>query len=56
MVHAVHAFLRLAGYHHQFIKNFGAIAEPLTKLLRKDGFMWSPGAAQAFTALQHALT
>jgi hypothetical protein len=55
-VRAVHAFLRLAGYYRRFIKDFGTIAETPTKLLQKDGFWWSPEAAQAFAALQRALT
>jgi hypothetical protein len=32
----VRAFLSLAGYYRRFIKDFGAIAKPLTKLLRKE--------------------
>jgi hypothetical protein len=39
-VRAVQTFLRLAGYYLRFIKNYGAIAAPLTRLLRKDGFAW----------------
>jgi hypothetical protein len=45
----VRTFLRLVGYYHCFIKDFGIIADPLTKLL------W-PKATQAFSALQRALT
>jgi hypothetical protein len=52
----VRTFLGLEGYYRHFIKDFNAIAEPLTKLLRKEGFKWSPEAEHAFTALQHALT
>jgi hypothetical protein len=49
-------FLGLAGYYRRFIKGFGAIAEPLTKLLRKDAFQWTEAAAMAFAALKAALT
>jgi len=48
-------FLGLAGYYRRFIKDFGAIAAPLTRLLRKDAFLWSEAAASAFTALKQAL-
>jgi hypothetical protein len=55
-VRDVRGFLGLAGYYRRFIKNYGAIAEPLTRLLRKTGFRWSDEAAAAFQALQLALT
>jgi hypothetical protein len=55
-VRAVQTFLRLAGYYLRFIKNYGAIAAPLTRLLRKDGFAWGPDAEAALRELQRALT
>jgi hypothetical protein len=55
-VRAVCAFLGLAGYYHCFIKDFGAITEPLTRLLWKEGFKWSPKAELVFTTLQRTLT
>jgi hypothetical protein len=55
-VRDVRGFLGLAGYYRWFIKNYGAIAESLTRLLRKTGFRWSEVAAVAFWALQLALT
>jgi hypothetical protein len=48
-------FLGLTGYYRWFFKNYGAIAEPLTRLLRKTGFRWSDEVAAAFRALQLAL-
>ncbi|KAG8068579.1 hypothetical protein GUJ93_ZPchr0005g14818 [Zizania palustris] len=55
-VRAVHAFLGLAGYYRRFIQNYGSIATPLTKLLKKGGFNWDLEAAEAFRRLQTTLT
>jgi hypothetical protein len=55
-VRAVCSFLSLVGYYHRFIRDFGAITMPLTKLLRKGGFRGCPEAEHAFHTLQHALT
>jgi len=55
-VRAVRGFLGLAGYYRRFIRDYGLIASPLTKLLRKDGFQWTEEASQAFRALQQALS
>ena len=55
-VHALLGFLGLVGYYRHFIKDFGSIVAPLTALLKKDEFHWSPEADVAFKALQHALT
>jgi hypothetical protein len=51
-VHAVLAFLGLAGYYRCFIRDYGAIEAPLSNLLWKDGFRWNEEAAAAFTALK----
>ena len=49
-------FLGLAGYYRKFIKDFGIIAAPLTRLLRRDAFAWDDDATTAFEALKTALT
>jgi hypothetical protein len=55
-VRAVRLFLSLVGYYRRFTQDYGAIAEPLTRLLRKEGFKWTPEAEGAFRELHTALT
>jgi hypothetical protein len=45
-------FLGLAGYYHKFVKNYGKIASPLTTLLKKNSFTWTPTTARAFQTLE----
>lgn len=52
---SLRGFLGLTGYYGKFIKDFGIIAEPLTKLLRNEGFLWSTEAETAMSALKKAL-
>jgi hypothetical protein len=52
----VRGFLGLAGYYRKFIRDFGSIAAPLTHLLRKEAFTWTPEVAEAFATLKRALS
>ena len=50
------SFLGLARYYRKFINEFGAMAAPLTRLLKKDGFLWAFDTEDAFGRLKQALT
>ena len=43
-------FLGLAGYYRKFIRDFGLIAAPLTRLLWRDAFIWDDDATTTFEA------
>lgn len=55
-VKQLHSFLGLTGYYQRFIHNYGIICRPLHDLLRKDAFIWSNVAEDAFQQLKQALT
>jgi hypothetical protein len=48
-------FLGLIGYYRNFVKNYGKIVAPLTPLLKKNSFTWTPAAAHAFQTLRMAM-
>lgn len=53
----VRSFLGLAGYYRKFVKDFSRIAEPMTKLTRKDeAFIWTEECQAAFEELKKRLT
>lgn len=49
-------FLGLARYYRKFIAGYGAVAAPLTALLKKEAFIWTPELTEAFNCLKDALT
>ena len=49
-------FLGMAGYYRKFCKNFSLVAEPLTRLLRKDQpFTWDMRCEEAFKKIKGLL-
>jgi hypothetical protein len=48
-------FLGLTSYYSKFVKNYRKIAAPLTALLKKNSFTWTPAIAQAFQTLKMAM-
>ena len=41
--------------YHKFVKNYGRIVAPLTTLLKKDAFSWTPEATKAFEYIKQVM-
>ncbi|GBG81573.1 hypothetical protein CBR_g32564 [Chara braunii] len=56
-VRDVRSFLGLASYYRNLVRNFSAVAAPLTNLIKKDTpFLWSLHCQMTFAGLKQALT
>ncbi|GKV02557.1 hypothetical protein SLEP1_g14986 [Rubroshorea leprosula] len=52
----IRSFMGLAGYYRQFVGDFSRIAQPMTRLIRKDAkFEWTPECEESFLTLKQKL-
>jgi len=53
-VKQLRGYLRLIRHYRKFIKGYGVISKPPTKLLKKDSICWNHAAEEAFKRLKKA--
>ena len=53
---ALRGFLGVAGFYRRFIRGYTTMVAPVSRLLTKENFVWSPEADAAFQTLKDAVT